>query len=299
MTSDTTYGDSLSISFDLPDRLLEVVDQFKEDLQKSIPEILSATVDQLEILWKVEATNSMKDASGYNTSFSRQDITPFHIVLENNHKAVWFLELGTAPFDLKRMLDTSDKVKVSKDGKRYIRIPFEGKVKDYVAAGISQKDIQRMKGSTFTLDDKGRGRKIITVYGDRLQSDIGRKRKYFTVLNATRDKFPNKSNSPNMGFTPFTEHKAATTIDYTWKSSPYQNAVKMVDFQGKTQGMKTFRTISDNSDSDSWINPGIHASHIAEKSVEAVKPQFVAEMSRVLQPLFDNFEQSMKNAGFD
>ena len=73
----------------------------------------------------------------------------------------------------------------------------------------------------------------------------------------------------------------------------------MVDFQGKTQGMQTFRTISDKSDPNSWINPGIHASHIAEKSVEAVRPQFDAEISNVLQPIFDNFEQSMKNAGFE
>jgi hypothetical protein len=302
LDSNFAYGESLSISFDLPDRLLEVINQFKQELQSSIPEIISATVDQLETIWKQEATNSMKDASNYNSSFSQRDITPFHIVLENDHKAVWFFELGTSPFDAKRMLDTSSKVRVSKDGKRYIRIPFENKVKDYIAGGVDKDEIRAMAGSNFvTLNINDRRKNLITKYGDRLtdMGSTGIKRKYFTVLNATSSKFPNKTNRPNMGFAPYTQYKAATVVDYTWQSSPYQNAIKMVDFQGKTMGMKTFRTISDKSDPNSWINPGIHASHIAEKAVEAVKPQFDAEISRVLQPLFDNFEQSMKNAGFE
>ena len=204
-------------------------------------------------------------------------------------------------FDMKRMLDTSSHVKVSKDGKRYIRIPFEGKVKDYIAGGIDKDEIRAMAGSNFVTIKYGeREKRLITRYGDRL-TDLGNtgvKRKYFTVLNATSSKFPNKTNSPNMG-NPFTEYRAATTVNYTWKSSPYENAVKMVDFQGKTVGMKTFRTISDNSDPNSWIHPGIHASHIAEKAVEAVRPQLTAEMAKVLEPLYNQFEQSMNQAGFD
>ena len=73
----------------------------------------------------------------------------------------------------------------------------------------------------------------------------------------------------------------------------------MTDFQGKTMGMKTFRTISDNSDPNSWIHPGIHASHIAEKAVEAVKMQLDVEISKVLEPLYNNFNQLGSNAGFD
>lgn len=34
------------------------------------------------------------------------------------------LEYGTNSFDMKKMLDTSDKVRISKDGKRYLIIPF-------------------------------------------------------------------------------------------------------------------------------------------------------------------------------
>ncbi len=159
---------------------------------------------------------------------------------------------------MKRMLDTSTHVHINKKtGKRYVRIPFEGKVKDYIAGGIDKDEIRAMAGSSFASIKIGeRERRIITKYGDRLVDlgSTGVKRKYFTVLNATGEKFPNKTNSPGMG-NPFTE-QAATTINYTWKSSPYENAVKMVDFQGKTQGMKTFRTISDNSDPNSWIHPG-------------------------------------------
>ena len=302
MDSDSTYNDSFSISFDLPERLLGFVNQFEEEIRKAIPEIVSNITTLLEIQWKQEATNSLKSVEKYNNSFSQKEISPFHIILENNHPAVLILESGSSPFDMKRMLDTSSHVKVSKDGKRYIRIPFEGKVKDYIAGGVDKDEIRAMAGSKFvTLKDGNRERRIITRYGDRLtdMGNTGVKRKYFTVLSATSEKFPNKTNRPNMGFAPYTEHKAATTIDYTWKSSPFENAVKMTDFQGKTMGMKTFRTISDNSDPNSWIHPGIHASHIAEKAVEAVKMQLDVEISKVLEPLYNNFNQLGSNAGFD
>jgi hypothetical protein len=302
MDSDSTYGESFSISFDLPERLLGFINQFEEEIKKAVPEIISNVTTLLEIQLKQEATNSLKSVERYNNSFSQKQVSPFHIILENNHPAVLILERGSSPYDLKRMLDTSSHVKVSKDGKRYIRIPFEGKVKDYIAGGVDKDEIRAMAGSHFvTIKNEGRERRIITKYGDRLtdMGNVGVKRKYFTVLNATGEKFPNKTNRPNMGFTPYTEYKAATTIDYTWKSSPYENAVKMTDFQGKTIGMKTFRTISDNSDPNSWIHPGIHASHIAEKAVEAVKMQLDAEISKVLEPLYNNFEQLGSNAGFD
>ena len=302
MDIDSTYGESFSISFDLPDRFLGFINQFEEEIRKAVPEIVSNITALLEIEWKQEATNSLKSVEKYNNSFSQKQVSPFHIILENNHPAVLFLEAGTSPYDLKRMLDTSAHVKVSKDGKRYMRIPFEGKVKDYIAGGVDKNEIRAMKGSIISsVRDGTREKRIITKYGDRLtdMGSTGVKRKYFTVLNATSEKFPNKNNRPNMGFTPYTEYKAATTIDYTWKSSPYENAVKMTDFQGKTIGMKTFRTISDNSDPNSWIHPGIHASHIAEKAVEAVKMQLDAEISKVLEPLYNNFNQLGNNAGFD
>jgi hypothetical protein len=300
MDIDSTYGESFSISFNLPERLLGFINQFEEEIKKAVPEIISNVTTLLEIQWKQEATNSLKSVERYNNSFSQKQVSPFHIILENNHPAVLILERGSSPYDLKRMLDTSSHVKVSKDGKRYIRIPFEGKVKDYIAGGVDKDEIRAMAGSRFVTIKTDRERRIITKYGDRLtdMGNVGVKRKYFTVLNATGEKFPNKTNRPGMG-NPFTEYKAATTVNYTWKSSPYENAVKMTDFQGKTIGMKTFRTISDNSDPNSWIHPGIHASHIAEKAVEAVKMQLDAEISKVLEPLYNNFNQLGNQAGFD
>lgn len=49
---------------------------------------------------------------------------PFHARIEPRGKLAYWLEKGVQPFDLKKMLQTSHKVRISKDGKRYLVIPF-------------------------------------------------------------------------------------------------------------------------------------------------------------------------------
>jgi hypothetical protein len=49
---------------------------------------------------------------------------PLHLVIENKAKHAYYLEHGVKPFDLKKMLETSTKVRVAKDGSRYLIIPF-------------------------------------------------------------------------------------------------------------------------------------------------------------------------------
>lgn len=297
MDFNLTYGSSLSIQWQTPDAIATIFGTFQDKIEALLPGIVAVTADQLETAWATEAKNSLKNPDGYVKAISQRQITDTHIIVSNNHVAVWFLELGTAPFDQKRMLDTGRSVRISKDGNRYIRIPFDGKVKDYIAAGVDEKELSRMQGTKFV---NVRGARLITEYGSRLntQAQAGT-RKHFTVLKATRDKFPNKTNAPNMGFTDYvTPFKAATTIDYAWKTSPFQNAVKMTDFQGKTVGMKTFRTISDLSDPNSWINPGVQASHIAEKAILSVRPMFDAAIAQSIAPIMDDFHNSMESAGF-
>lgn len=295
------YGEALSMQWSIPEALAQIFETFREQIDVVRSEVVQVTADQLEATWKIEAGNNLKNADGYKQAIHQRQVNETHIVVYNNHEAVWFLELGTVSFDMKRMLDTAKNVKVSKDGNRYIRIPFEGKVKDFIAAGVNEKDLNRMKGTKFvTIKTEGRERNIITAYGSRLKTDAGgRQQKFFSVLNAPRDKFPRADNRPNMGFTNYvTPFKSATTVNYTWTASKYQGAIKMTDFQGKTSGMKTFRTISDASDPNSWIHPGIQASHIAEKSYQTVLPMFSSQMAQAIKPIMDNLEDSMKKLGF-
>lgn len=49
---------------------------------------------------------------------------PFHARIEPKGKIAYYLEKGVQPFDLKKMLQTSNKVRISKDGKKYLVIPF-------------------------------------------------------------------------------------------------------------------------------------------------------------------------------
>ncbi len=50
---------------------------------------------------------------------------PLHFVIEHTKKYAVYLENGYDPFDMKKMLQTSMKVRVSKKGNKYLIIPFQ------------------------------------------------------------------------------------------------------------------------------------------------------------------------------
>ncbi|MDQ7818669.1 MAG: hypothetical protein RDU14_16710 [Melioribacteraceae bacterium] len=50
---------------------------------------------------------------------------PLYYKIEHTKDYAKYLEHGFEPFDMKKALQTSDKVRISKDGKRYLVIPFE------------------------------------------------------------------------------------------------------------------------------------------------------------------------------
>jgi len=225
--------------------------------------IVEATGNQLVAEWRKQAYLSLTPggAAGYtsaryfdNTPQWPFENNPLHAVVENRHPAAMFLELGTQPFDQKKMLWTGKKVKISKDGHRYITIPFEHSRKSLDAAGVGS--AAAALAPSRNLPTKGPTRK--TAWGGRLQAgNIGRKHKQWTGV---------------------TSEGKPVAVDYKWKTSPFQNLVRFEDKQGKTSGFKTFRTISEKSDSDSWMHPGIQASHIAETAVNNVRPLFVRQI---------------------
>jgi hypothetical protein len=58
--------------------------------------------------------------------------------------------------------------------------------------------------------------------------------------------------------------------NYTWKTSPFQGIVREKRFPGQLRsGMqyKTFRRVSKNSASSSWIHPGFQARNLMERAV--------------------------------
>ena len=246
-------------------------------LQAAIQSAVKDTGDALVGNWTREAMNALKTYGGYTQAIIEGteypfDDDPLHFVVTNRHKAVRFLEDGIQAFDLKKMLQTSAKVKTSKAGKRYLSIPFEHRRESLIKAGIDPEEFGNLAGSEraarLQASDPNKYR-----WGERLQDmgDLGKRRKYF-IANPSVRALASSRNWQSRGL-----------VSYEWKSSPFENVYRFQDSKGKTSGYASFRTISEASDENAWIHPGIRAMHIAEKAVEEVKPMFQARCAEAVQ----------------
>lgn len=251
-----------SINFDL-NYLLDVIDRLSGEGRNTLYERVNQAVedgsDLLMANWTEEATISLPGSSGgYVNAISKDPQGWAHIAVINNHPAAVYLELGVDAFDMKKMLQTSSKVKISKDGKKYMHIPFEHKRDDLIKAGVDPQEISEMQPST--RDPR--------KWGDRLTDfgDVGKRKKYFTPTRGKMEK---------------------QTVSYEWKTSMFENTYKFKDTKtGQTESFKSFRTISENSDPMSWIHPGIRAMNIAGNAVEKTKPIFFQSVSEIVEQVF-------------
>lgn len=86
-----------------------------------------AVAQQTQINW-MESVQRAKLWSGekdaYSASITWQMTGPFSAVVSSNYRYAEEIETGRPPRDLKRMLDTSMKVRRTKDGRRFLVIPF-------------------------------------------------------------------------------------------------------------------------------------------------------------------------------
>lgn len=64
------------------------------------------------------------EREAYAASISAEQVGPLSWEIRSDYKFVEDIETGRPAYDLKRMLDTSLKVRVSSKGKRYLIIPF-------------------------------------------------------------------------------------------------------------------------------------------------------------------------------
>lgn len=64
------------------------------------------------------------EIDAYSSSIGYRMTGPYSAEISSDYKYVEDIETGRPPFDMKKMLDTSLKVRTSKAGKRYLIIPF-------------------------------------------------------------------------------------------------------------------------------------------------------------------------------
>lgn len=163
-------------------------------LNQAVRAVAQATQSNwMEAVQRAKLWSGEKDA--YSASITYKMTGDFSAVVETNYQYATDIETGRPPRDLKKMLDTSLKVRQSKQGRRYMIIPFRHNTpgNDAHAPAMpqsvydmaSQMAPSRVVGQTNRVSGTGaystKTKKILTVpqsvykWGDRLPAGMAPK----------------------------------------------------------------------------------------------------------------------------
>lgn len=212
-------------------------------------------------IWSNIARGAFKHSTGaYLHAIEKGLIYPynndrFQAAVINRLPYAKYIENGTGQYDLKNMLKTSDKVRVSKkDGKRYLIIPFRhgapGSVEftpmpKAVHQGAVDLEISRKRGAYMAPSQQQNAagvmvRRYLYRWGGRLSEQT------LTQSGVMGDKRQN------------------------WKSSKYEGMVRFPRDSGTPGGKYlTFRVMKE--DEKGWIKPPVPGQHLAAKTQQAAK----------------------------
>lgn len=129
-----------TVSFELSGVAEAANSAVNEQVMPLLNQAVNAIAQQTRINW-IESVQRAKLWSGERDAYA-QSITmrmtgPFSAVVETDYKYAKDIETGRPPYDLKRMLNTSQKVRRTKDGRRFLVIPFRHNTPGSEATGPS------------------------------------------------------------------------------------------------------------------------------------------------------------------
>lgn len=210
-----------------------------------------------------------KDA--YAQSITWEMTGDFTAVIESDYKHAAEIEDGRPSRDLKRMLDTSEKVRRTKDGRRFLVIPMRHNIAALQSAGIYD-----MAGALSPS--------TIVGQSQRASGEV-------TNLSPTSGMSPAAKQT---GFLSNPNTKAAKTVNkniYAWGQKMTKGAMKAAGVDAATrkwaQGMHRFDTSTPGGGKSStflsfrimmegsagWVVPAQPGLHLARKVVDSMQPK--------------------------
>lgn len=177
-----------------------------------------------------------------------------------------YLNEGVNPFDIKAGLLASHKAKTSKEGKRYIRIVFR-----HATPGKGGKAAVTIP-STMPKGIHQQARRMSE--GETLRTPLAQ------MLGARSKRVGAYAGGGSLRGTPKIGGGGSLTRFYTWKSGQFAGMRRSATpGHGK---YVTVRTVSDASDPNSWIHPGIVPGHFVDETVREKEPMVVKLISQGL-----------------
>lgn len=247
-----------NISFDLAS-VLEVSRQIDKTVFPLLNQAVGAVAQQLTINWQKSVYAAklwMGEKDAYAKSISWTMTGDFKAVVEATYDKAQEIEDGRPARDLKKMLATSLKVRISKTGSRYLYIPFRhgtpgtntNPMPAHVYKAAKNLEASKIVGQTTRLSGTG-------------AMDV----KTRTHLTVPQSVYKWGGKLPE-GMTPKLKPEHKTDIHtgmYRFDTSTPGGA--------KSSAYLTFRTMSEKS--RGWIIPAQPGQHIARNVVEEMKPK--------------------------
>ncbi|WP_176058122.1 hypothetical protein [Paraburkholderia sp. BCC1876] len=274
-------GLNFSLSFTLPNvpNLGAVMNKGNLPL---LHKAVAATANATAVLWKERVATARLwngEKQAYIASIKVRWLNDLHAEVYSDYPNAQPIEAGRPPVDLKRMLATSSKVRVSQKGNRFLVIPMLKSTPDMVAHGPA------MPPSVYELAKDMEMSSVASNSGARQTGEL-------TFL------------SPGSGMTPMANqpHSAGVVprMQYKWGGKVTNAAMKaagvsakerklyagMVKMDASTPGAKssvylTFRTMSDKS--AGWQIPARPGMNIAAKVASDMQPLAQAALSEAVK----------------
>ena len=182
------------------------------------------------------------------------------VVLNYGDPLVRMIEEGASQFDMKTGFERSSKKHMKADGGWYLTIPF--------SLGTPGSQIESGFSSIMP-------KQVYQEIKDKPVNDQGQA----TLM---------KKEVPAQFAIPKTRAALTATLTskafeaYKHKSSIHAGIVKTKDSVTGQSSYNSFRRVSDNSDEDSWVHPGMEAKNLAERSFSKFESTLDIELTRAL-----------------
>jgi hypothetical protein len=158
------------------------------------------------------------------------------------------LEEGSSAFDMKENFAKSSKKKLKANGSGwYLTVPFS-----IGTPGASATGFANIMPSEIYAQVKNK----------TVSPETGRSQ------GLTKNEIPEQYQIPKVRAAIIIPESAAFK-EYKQKTSQFQGLYKKTDSTTGQSSYGSFRRVSDKSDSDSWIHPGIEAMNLAEKTIDS------------------------------
>lgn len=267
------FGAAMELSAGINARLFPLLSQ-------SVNGIAQATAARwVEAVQRAKLWSGEKDA--YAKTITYRMTGDFSAVVESDYRYVQDIETGRPPRDLKKMLDTSMKVRRTKDGTRFLVIPMRHNLSSMPShvAGAAKK----LTASSITGQGERRAGEIVSARVGMGMLPLGEKRQRrnpFANDPSTRKAIMVTKNHYNWGAA-----LAAGAMGPNPKGKTDRFAgMYRFDTSGggkKSSSYLTFRVMSEKS--RGWIIPAQPGQHIArdvQQDMEPVAKDILAEAIR-------------------